>query len=180
MTLPPLVVTLRCFTCRRRGDVEFNYLPDKGGFLIETPCSCMMQPPSPIAHLAEAEAVEEVWSPYVLWGGRPGYAVAPAGALHIALGWTFAAPYVEGTVYRILGQVDGVYVALGLDEAEWLTLERLAHVPCGQEPEVVNIPWITNRVFVGTQRERWGVVIFEKLKTKEEKTDESEDQYELR
>lgn len=163
--VPPFVIrNIRCLTCRSYGNVEFHYDPEQGRFFTETPCSCILQPPSPLGHLAEGD--QEAWAPYVLWGWRPGYAVAPAGVLHMAGGWRYAAPYDDGAVYHVLGMSDcGAYVAIRLSEAEWLALEHPDHLPCGEAVgEPVTMRWLADRLFVGTPRERGGVIIFEELR----------------
>lgn len=148
---PPLYASLPCRPCGRQVEVEATPAGDVAG-------GC------PHVRRRLRRAIARHPEPHEIWGGQRGYAVAPLGAIRLlgGGGYKYAAPFEAGRTTHILGRGDGVYVALALDEAEWLALTSPNHYPCDAEDVPgLSLPALAGRVLVG--RERQGLIVFEPL-----------------
>ncbi|GBD12526.1 hypothetical protein HRbin24_00534 [bacterium HR24] len=134
---PPLVASRRCHECGQRREVTV-----RGDGTFYGACR----------HLAGKlrAAIRRHPEPVELWGGRPGYAVAPAGALNVfpRLPYTNIAPFNPSRQVHILGRAGGVTVGLWLDEGEYVALTSPEHYPCGEEPPRVTLGWLRERLLV--------------------------------
>ncbi len=152
---PPLIASFRCPKCGQRKVMVSGDGTVRG--------ACRHKAPRLRAAIRRApESVE-------LWGGQPGYAVAPKGAVALlrAGGYRNVAPFHPARQVHILGQVEDVAVALWLDEGEYVALTSPEHLPC-DEDEVprVTLQWLRERLLVGVRGDdpidprREGVTIF--------------------
>lgn len=152
---PPLSITRPCGPCGK--DVEVAVWP------TGTVEACPHLRPRLL------EAVRRQPQPYELWGGQPGYAVVPLGAALFMRGggYRYAAPFDGGRTTHVLGKGDGVYVAVALDENEWLWLTSPSHYPCGEDeaPPALGLEGLAARILIGKEGDpvTEPLVIFEPL-----------------
>ncbi len=142
---PPAQAEGTCPSCGASGPVIVQETID--GREVEAPCS----------HLKRAVEILARGPLVFAWGGKPGWTILPAG-LAGPMGYRFASP--EPLV--MLGEADGIWAGLALDEAEYLALAHPAHLPCetsneGVLPENL-LDFLAGRMRLG--REVGGVILF--------------------
>ncbi len=148
---PPLIVTHRCPIC-----------PEEEHEIVVAGWTVGGDPSTFKAEIIKAgcphirRCIEECLGdpPYIVWGGRSGYAVAPEGVVGLfchKLGYRYAAPLGRGYVCllgRVHDDLDAI-VGIELTEEEYLYLTSPAHYPCGEKPPRFTMEWLKERLRVG-------------------------------
>ncbi len=159
---PPFKSRCYCWLCGR-DDVEIEV----AGWTIdgdpETFEAEIVEAGCPHMRMIIAELLGD--PPYVVWGGSPGYAVAPLGVIGYACkgsGYRYAAPMGRGNVYllgRVHDDLDAI-VGIELTEDEYLYLTSPAHYPCGEETPRFTLEWIKSRLRVGLMDLTCDTIVF--------------------